>query len=56
MSKNINILISILIVFTITIFALSFYVDWIDNYYSEILFTQFVILMAAKFIDWRAKK
>lgn len=45
MSKHKNILILILI--SILTFILSFYFDWIDNNYSQILNIQFIILIIA---------
>lgn len=44
-SKNISIFTSILIVITIILFILSFYMDLIENNYSKILAVNFVILI-----------
>jgi uncharacterized membrane protein len=47
MSKNRNVLILISIIITVAIFALSFYIDWIDNHYGQILNVMFIVLLIA---------
>lgn len=46
MSKNRNVFILISII-TVAIFALSFYIDWIDNHYGQILNVMFIVLLIA---------
>ena len=47
MSKNGNVFILISIIITVAIFALSFYIDWIDNHYGQILNIMFIVLLIA---------